>query len=228
MSLHQVLLLAIQQYATNGPKELPRHLNDRTKDVLKMREANKPRKNAVGPGQPFDSVVSYALGYRLFAKMIKMATKNKTTPKPVSRETGVPGDSTQDGWYLFTHRSGGRREYPNRQDSMRDTTKTCCLPQNDRPDFPSGRSAQRAAPVSIPETESNSSKSSLLLHIPSGPGPVHSLSFLRPLVAHIVGHSLDGRRADLRGEPAPMHAPGCQDHLGPADATTGRHVSSGI
>lgn len=31
-----------------------------------------------------------------------------------------------------------------------DTMKTCCLSHNDRPDFPSGRSIQRAAPVSIP------------------------------------------------------------------------------
>ena len=75
---------------------------------------------------------------------------------------------------------------------------------------------------------SNSSKSSLLLHIPSGPGPVHSLSFLRPLVAHVIGHSLDRRRANLLGKAAPMHTPGCQDHLRPANAATGRDVSSGI
>lgn len=69
----------------------------------------------------------------------------------------------------------------------------------------------------------------LLLHISSGSGPVHSLSFLRPLVSHVIGHSLlDGWCADLLGEPASMHAPGCQDHLGPADAATGCHVSSGI
>lgn len=109
-----------------------------------------------------------------------------------------------------------------------DTMKTCCLSHSDRPDFPSSRSIQRAAPVSIPWKDSNSSKSSLLLHISSGPGPVHSLSFLRPLVAHVIGHSLDRRRANLLGKAAPMHTPWCQDHLRPADAATGRHVSSGI
>lgn len=43
----------------------------------------------------------------------------KTKPKPASQETRVPGEGTQDGWYLLTHRLGGRREYPNRQHSMR-------------------------------------------------------------------------------------------------------------
>lgn len=77
-------------------------------------------RNAVGPGQPFNSVVSYALGYRLFAKMIKIPTQMKTTHRnQLSQEIRVPGDSTRDGWYLLTHRLGGRREYPNRQHSMR-------------------------------------------------------------------------------------------------------------
>lgn len=78
-----------------------------------------------------------------------------------------------------------------------DTMETCCLSRNDWPEFPSGQFGQRAAPISIPGTDSNSSKSSLLLHISSGPGPVHSLSFLRPLVAHVIGHSRDRWRANL-------------------------------
>lgn len=49
--------------------------------MARMKEAKKSEeapRNAVGPSQPFNSVLSYAYGYRLFAKMIKMPAQNET------------------------------------------------------------------------------------------------------------------------------------------------------
>jgi len=119
----QILLLAIQQYAIKGDGGTSspfQQWSEGCDEDKRSEEAKKPRGTPTGPGQPFNSVISYAFGYRLFAKMTKMPTEKENPHRNrLLKKCECPGTALKMNGIFFTHRWRGRREYPNRQHSMR-------------------------------------------------------------------------------------------------------------